>query len=174
MESIRDCKKIQSRLSEYVDGALSGDETWQARTHLATCAVCARVADDLAATARLLQTLPAPGPSERFEAKLAQRLADQALRPRPTFLARLADGWSRPRVRSATLTSGLALAALLPLTVVALRASRPQTAPAVLAETETMDQLWKEHATFASSEPLSDPSNVLLADLPAGRGGAGL
>src|SRR3712207_8600803 len=49
---------IWPRLSEYVDGALPADRAWAVRMHLASCAVCARVAEELGTTARLLRELP--------------------------------------------------------------------------------------------------------------------
>src|SRR6476646_5558327 len=104
MATMLDCKKVQPLLSEYVDGVLPPDTGWDVKLHVASCAVCARVADELTATAKLLQSLPALEPSANFEAALAKRLADQVLTPaRPTLGQRLTDAlsglWSRPILR---------------------------------------------------------------------------
>lgn len=167
MASILDCRKIQPRLSEYVDGTLSRDDAWEIEKHLGTCAVCARVADDFAATTRLLQTLPAAAPSADFDARLAARLADQALTPRPLgFWGRLRLAWEeRPRAVRAAAASGVAFACLVPvLAVVTLRA-RPGVAPNVVASAEpsSLDEIVRVHVRASSSEPLGESTGVLLA-----------
>src|SRR6476646_6265157 len=106
MATMLDCKKVQPLLSEYVDGALPSDTAWDVKLHVASCAVCARVADELAATAKLLQSLPTLEPSANFEAALAKRLADKVLTPkRPSLGQRIAAAlggwWSRPILRPA-------------------------------------------------------------------------
>jgi anti-sigma factor RsiW len=173
MATILDCRKVQPLLSEYVDGTLQADTAWEVKLHVASCAVCARVADELAATATLLQSLPALEPSKDFAAALARRLADQVLTPkRPSSLRRLTETlvgwWSRPVLRPA-LASGAALAALVPaalfLTYRAAGgiqpAARPSPAAPTASEGGVVEQLWKEHAAYASAEPLGDPAGLL-------------
>jgi anti-sigma factor RsiW len=158
--SMLNCKHVQNRLSEFVDGTLPESETWEIRKHLASCSVCARASAELAATVRLIGSLPERGPSESFDDRLAARLADLVLTPRPlTLREKLVALWSRRAVRPAV-ASGLALAALVPLGVFfwpRTVAKTPQTDEAVLT------QIAREHADYASSEPLADPSD-LLAD----------
>ncbi len=156
--SMLDCKHVQNRLSEFVDGTLPESETWEIRKHLASCSVCARASAELAATVRLVGSLPERGPSESFDDKLAARLADLVLTPRPPSLwGKLAALWSRPAVRPAAL-SGLALAALIPICVVFW----PRTVvSAPQADDVQLTQIAREHADYASSEPLADPSDVL-------------
>src|SRR5579859_7623314 len=95
MATMKDCKSVQPLLSEYVDGELSEEVTWSVKLHLASCAVCSRIADDFCATARLVSSLPEPsGPSEGFEAMLARRIADQMLAPKPlTTWGKLLRWW---------------------------------------------------------------------------------
>jgi anti-sigma factor RsiW len=174
MATILDCKKIQPLLSEYVDGTLPLDTAWEVKLHVASCGVCDRVAAELAATAALLQSLPTYEPSADFEAALAKRLADQVLTPkRPALGRRILEAssawWSRPFVRPA-LASGVALAALVPTALFLTHrgggntrlVASPAATPAV-GESSTMDQLWREHTAYASSQPLGDPAGLLSA-----------
>lgn len=176
MATMNDCKTIQPRLSEYVDGALAENDAWKVKLHLSSCAVCERVADELSATAKLLSALPTMETSAGFEAVLARRLADRALHPRsPSLLDRLRSLWTeRPAVRPAmaSLTAFAAAAAMVGVFVV----NRSSTAP--LANTEppaaqtvvtdqkkpaTLEQVFDEHAAYASAEPLGDPAGMLMA-----------
>lgn len=164
MASMNDCKTVQPRLGEYVDGTLEPNAAWHTGLHLASCAVCARIASDLEAATRLLQNLPREEPSPNFEAALAARLADQALRTRRTSLAgRIREWWSLPRVRPALAMAG-ALAVVLPVVFMATparRSTRPGGTPA--ADLAFVEQCLDEHASFAAAEPLGDQAAVLLA-----------
>ncbi|MES2461536.1 MAG: zf-HC2 domain-containing protein [Armatimonadota bacterium] len=172
MTSMLDCKKIQPRLSEYVDGALDGDTAWNFKLHLSSCGVCSRIESELRATTNLLRSLPEAGPSLDFEAKLAQRLADQVLQPRsPSLLDRMRDWWYDAPYARPAVTSGLAVAAILPAAFIvfggrtAVTATKASTAPPAITTASatsgdsTMEQVWAEHA---SSDPLGDGSGLLL------------
>lgn len=172
-----DCKKVQPQLSEFVDGALDGDAAWSIKLHLATCAVCAKVEEELRGTADLLRSLPEIGPSASFEAKLAARLADQVLQPRrPSLADRLRDWWyDAPYARPAVTTSALALVALIPLVFFTINRAPVGDAPLVgaprgstavakaPANTTTLEQVWAEHT---SSDPFGDDSSLLLTSAP--------
>ncbi|MGC4045967.1 MAG: zf-HC2 domain-containing protein [Armatimonas sp.] len=152
-----DCKKIQPKLSEYLDGTLPENESWDVQMHLSSCAVCTRASAELAATVRLVSSLPERGPSENFDDKLAARLANIVLTPHPqTFREKLAAFWQRPAARPAV-ASGLALMALAPACFFLLRPAPPK--PAV--EDAVLTQIVREHADFASAEPLANPSDLL-------------
>lgn len=190
MSSMKDCSKVQPLLAEYVDGALADDSAWDVKLHVASCAVCSRIADDFRATSRLLGTLERAEPSASFEDNLARRLADLSLQPR-----RPATPWDRVRLwwseqsaarRPAALASAAALAALLPLAVViagqraatvrtesgsgprpvAAASAAPDAAPAPApARTEdTLRELWDGHTEYASSMPLGDQAALLNAE----------
>jgi anti-sigma factor RsiW len=175
MASILDCGKVQPELSEFVDGVLSEKRAWEIEMHLASCAVCSRVADDFRATSRLLSALPAAELSAGFEARLALRLADQALAPRPlTLWGRLRRAWDeRSRRVQAAYASGFALACAVPVCVAfVVRASGSGVvAPTQLAEASPLEAIVRSHASAASAEPLGDPSGLMLAsaDAEAGR-----
>jgi hypothetical protein len=173
-----DCKKIQPRISEYVDGVLDGDTAWNLKLHLSSCGVCSQIESELRATTNLLRSLPEAGPSLDFEAKLAKRLADQVLQPRrPSVLARVRDWWYDAPYARPAVTSGLAVAAILPAAFIAFGGRTAVTHTEVPARTQamttanaatgdtTLEQVWAEHA---SSDPLGDSSGLLLppASLP--------
>ena len=176
MASILDCKKIQEGLSEFMDGALTPEQSEATQAHLRSCAVCTQVASELTQTSRLLALLPHPEPSESFEQKLALRLAGQALRPKPiTRIEKLAAWWIRPGVRPA-LASGLAVACLVPAVVFVPRAlhknsvtpSRVSTVETV-AENTAVEQVMQEHLSAKAGEVFGDSSGLLLAATPTDR-----
>jgi anti-sigma factor RsiW len=176
MASILDCKKIQPLLSEYADGALDEATAWDVKMHVSSCAVCAKITQDFAATTRLLQSAPVPTLSADFEARLTRRLADEALRPRPlTPWQRVAfavrDAWNQPKHRPAFAT-GAALALLAPVAFLVTRQEltpRVPTSPTPAARaanaggetTGALDEMWRDHQAYDSSEPFSNPSGLL-------------
>jgi hypothetical protein len=173
MATMLDCKKIQPLLSEYVDGALESEASWNVKLHLSSCAVCSQVADDLRATAGLLQALPTLEPSANFEAMLAKRLADQVLTPhRPTLLERVREWWETPRALRPVAASAFALAAVVPMAFIALRSQQTLPDPVQVRTIATpnstrvaetaVDQLWNDHLTYSSTEPLGNGGGMLL------------
>jgi anti-sigma factor RsiW len=174
---MNNCKKIQPLLSEYVDGELPGESAWQVKLHLASCAVCACAAKELASTVSLLSGLPRVDTPASFEEALARRLAHQVLRPhRPTWRERIAEWWAMPRLRPALATAG-ALAVLIPAALAVVAGQRgagsitAHSGPAP-AEQQFVEQCLEEHASFASTEPLGDQAALLLASSPTMTQGA--
>lgn len=184
MATMLDCKKIQTDLSEYVDGTLDNDRAWTIKMHLSSCAVCDQIVRDFSATARLVGSLPQREPSINFEAALAKRLADQALAPRKSapLWNRALDVFGSLRLRPAVLAPGLALAALTPVAFFAFThqthqgASSPTVALATPSAVDaskdprdtTLDELLNDHVAYAASEPLGDPSGMLSARTSGG------
>lgn len=184
MATIRDCTRIQPLLSEYVDGTLTDQVSWDVKMHITSCAVCAKIADDFSATSRLLGELPQMELSANFEAMLTQRLADEALRPRQRtpwnrFTDTLSEIWQNSTRRN-VMATGVAVAAMVPLVVVILNMNRPlpntnvrQVAtttvptPAAIKSTGNdtspldPDKMWNGHLSAAASEVLGDPSGLL-------------
>lgn len=183
---MKDCKQIQPLLAEYIDGELTEDSAWQVKMHVQSCAVCQSIADDFAATARLVSSLPVPkGPSASFEAMLARRIADGCLAPKPLSpFDKLRLWWDEKTAPSATgyrLNPALAgafalLIALFPagylLTHPDNRAVEsgkeyvhaspsPDTAANLVANDPALTELWDEHTAFSSAQPLGDPATAL-------------
>ena len=110
-----------------------------------------------------------------FESKLAKRLADQVLQPRrPTLVNRMRDWWYDAPYARPAVTSGLALAAMLPVAYIAfggLHSAAVNSVNAVPTPTTrvttasagsgdgALEQIWAEHT---SSDPLGDNSGLLL------------
>ncbi len=172
MATILDCKTVQPQISEYIDGAMvNADAAWAIKLHLSSCAVCTQVAEDLTQTTRLLQALPTLDTSANFEAALARRLADQVLQPRrPSLLDGVREWWSGLPTYRTAFASAAALAAVLPVGFVlayhAGAVNRPASpaSPSVrsAASDPSLDELFNEHMSYASSEPLADSSAGML------------
>ncbi|MBC7806131.1 MAG: zf-HC2 domain-containing protein [Akkermansiaceae bacterium] len=182
MATMNDCKQIQPLLAEYADGELIGETTRQVETHVQSCAVCQSIADDFAATARLVSSLPTPkGPSANFEAMLARRIADECLAPKPLSpLDKLRVWWDEKTAPSAAgyrFAPALAgafvvLVALFPAGYLLTRSdnvtvtrvlplSSPDTAANLVASDPTLTELWDEHTSFSSAQLLGDPATAL-------------
>lgn len=160
---------MQTLLSEYIDGVLDRETDWGINLHISACAVCARMESELRAAQTLLKTLPEMQPSAGFEEKLAMRLADQSLnRSRGSFMDHLRDWWFNAPYARPAVTSGLAVAAVVPAAIF-LFSNRPQfnsadinnqaARSASLRTDSALEQVWAEHA---SSDPLGDNSSLLL------------
>lgn len=181
MSTMRDCSSIRPQLGAFVDGELDADTLWSVEKHCATCSVCARIAAELSATARMLRDLPASAPSADFDARLAARLADVVLAsPRPSWRER----FLRPRVlrpahaappRRAwafAVVAGLVLVPLVRSTGIVPRST--SGARVVATETVALEDIVQDHVHAASSEPLGGTSGMLLASTagaPSGSAG---
>jgi predicted anti-sigma-YlaC factor YlaD len=64
------CKSVQTYLSAYLDGELSGHECLQIRDHLCGCADCRSEETQLRSLKQMLRGLPTYTPSEGFEDRL--------------------------------------------------------------------------------------------------------
>lgn len=162
------CQTAKSLMSGFVDERLAAAESWQVQTHLAECADCARLRQDLSALRRTLQALPVRQPSANFEAALAQRLAlTRRPAPRPTWRDRLglSPGRPVPLLRPA-FALGVALAAVGG--VLLLPTHPPIPDPSVAAATHTADHAFvadcvAQRRRDAAGEPLADLAAQNLA-----------
>ncbi|MDR7414852.1 MAG: zf-HC2 domain-containing protein [Armatimonadota bacterium] len=68
----------QDLLSAYVDGALSAEEATRLAAHLAVCASCREVVEDLLAVRALLRQVPQPHPRPGALAGTLRRLEGKA------------------------------------------------------------------------------------------------
>ena len=69
------CKTIQSQLSAYLDGEMSGHEMQSVRSHIHRCQVCQRELDGLKSVQMILRGLPAgPEPSPTLVATINHSL----------------------------------------------------------------------------------------------------
>jgi hypothetical protein len=88
------CRNITPILSEYVDGLLSAPEYEQVEAHLAQCAHCRELADDLRRLVSELGDLPAHRPPDELKQRIQLRARAQGLiAERRPFWLRPAAGW---------------------------------------------------------------------------------
>lgn len=72
------CNSIESRLSSYIDGELSGHESLTVRDHVARCSSCAAELEALRKTKALLNSVRVPEPVSSPDEVLRKiRLADR-------------------------------------------------------------------------------------------------
>ena len=118
----RECPKVRSLLSEYMDGWLSSSQQRWVEEHLARCAACAEECRSLRATVGLLRSLPALPVPRSFALRVP------AVQPRPLFFY----------LQAATAAVALLvvlLAGSLLMQQAAAPQPREQPAPAALAPT---------------------------------------
>ncbi len=88
------CQEIETRFADYCAGALTASERAAVEEHIATCAVCARVAE----TWNLLEGVPAPEPRPAMRERFHAMLHDASPRRRQWSFA---PAWSMTAVAAA-------------------------------------------------------------------------
>lgn len=68
------CKKIQNRLSQYLDGELTPVEKSSIETHLKTCQICRKLVKDFSDVWNLLNILPNPELQPYFHTRLQAKM----------------------------------------------------------------------------------------------------
>ena len=136
------CRKVNSLLSAFIDGELTGNEQLQVRQHLRICAACAEEHDSLQQTKQILARLSTRDPDPILEDRILERIAQEAGRSVPKLDVK---GWwlllaepDRAALRSGAVFAIFALAALLYLRLPSavsvsnqpLIATRPASTPA--------------------------------------------
>jgi hypothetical protein len=77
------CELARERLNELVDGDLDRAARVELDAHLATCAACTALAEDLEVVRRASRSLPTLDPPERVWSAIARQLPAQRLGPAP-------------------------------------------------------------------------------------------
>lgn len=86
-----ECKKLQERLSAYLDNEVSGQERRLLEEHLRSCAECRTELEALQAAGDVVKTLPEVTPSPDFRARFWQKVRESA--PVQTLWERIALRW---------------------------------------------------------------------------------
>ncbi len=149
------CHGVRTRLSEWLDGELDPVAARAVAAHLASCAACARRADELRAVSGLFADLPRVE-SETVAARVALRLeiASSARRPALAFLFR-----GMAAARPLILPSLVPAACLLALVLGAVLALDPGPLP----EVRLAPGAWGAvPASGTEGNPLFPSSEVLL------------
>jgi anti-sigma factor RsiW len=133
------CERFEPLIGDLVDGTLDGAPRHALEAHLAGCASCSRLADELLVIRRVARTLPVMDPSAAVGLRVsaAVELERAARRPAPQWRRLLI-----PLAAAAVLVAGLAAAVVL---------RRGATAPAAPAT--------------ATTRPAVDPATATSAEL---------
>lgn len=143
------CAAIQSRLSEYMDGAVSGVEMQHIADHLAACPVCA---EEFALAARLQHTIVTLGtlraPTD-LSLKLRVAISQERARSWSSALERFSLNWQN-RIRPLALqaAAGLAGAVLLIGSTLALLGAMGAGTP-VQANDEPLGAITAPHYLYS-------------------------
>jgi hypothetical protein len=118
------CRRVNSLLSAYIDGELTGEEMLTVRAHLGYCPDCQMEHEALLQTKRLLTSLAMRTPRAELESLLVMEIEREARRPFrrwlpsfpiPAFFYQIADAWDEAvantdmRVRPNTVLATVAL-----------------------------------------------------------------
>ncbi len=156
------CEMCNPLLSEYADGRLDAIRRDRVEMHLAQCPGCAALARDFRAIGGLLRGLPVSQTSPRFDALLAERLA-QTRSARTPWLSRLADGLRPPPFLWRPALAFSAAAAAIAGAVAFQHPSVP-VEPTPVSEGALVTHCVQQHRSYVGAQPLSDPAAQSLAD----------
>jgi anti-sigma factor RsiW len=110
------CRQFRGQHVDFVDGFLDTEMMREREAHLTQCAACQRYDTQIRRSLLVLQALPQITPSPDFGRRLAERLAQESMRPVPT---------ARHQVRWGI--AAVMLAASVTLLIVAPRSAPPPT-----------------------------------------------
>ncbi len=164
------CSRVRKLLTDYVDVALNIGVEEQVRLHLNGCRECAELAADLQRAVAALQSLPRLETSPDFVRQLRRHLpVAVALSRRPPARAGL-GGWlshlrfGAPR-RFGAILAPIAVGLSVLLYVWGARIAVPGVGPAagpVISEDAYLAAMAREHASYATEQPLADSSAAIL------------
>lgn len=145
------CDRIESLLSTFIDGELSGHELRVVREHVARCPHCALELEEVRRIKALIADMPAFEPSADFE----DRLVMSVLGPEPVAARRRsALRWS----------AGLAACAALGAFVTMGMMQRQRTLEAERQQEAIRLEVQRDQAISAGMDPLSGQVGVMTAN----------
>jgi anti-sigma factor RsiW len=150
------CNQVQERLSEYLDGAVSGQEMQEMGRHInggADSAGCDTCAGELAAWRMTQNALVAVGPAKApadLGLKLRLAISHEKARREPRLLDRLSLAWDN-RLRPALLqvSAGMASSVVLLGSILTLM-NMVGVAPTVQADDEPLGALTQPHYLYST------------------------
>ncbi|UCD47563.1 MAG: zf-HC2 domain-containing protein [Deltaproteobacteria bacterium] len=171
-----DCRETQTLLTAFHDGELPDADRTRVENHLRDCPECGRLLADLA-RADEVAGVPDPGPGywSRFNARVADRIEQEAEDPGPAVL-RPKQGWMRQQLRF--LVPAVAAAALV--VVVVRFGGRTPVAPTSthppagsVTEPSALDAAGQrtakgEMVSPAASPPVTEPQFAAKEEAPSG------
>lgn len=144
------CENLQSRLSAYLDGELSGRDMLAVRSHVHECPECAQVLEIERTMKEALASLPAVEPPADFEARLMNAVFDS--QPKTTRVWRL----------GAALVATSAVACAATLVYLRVSHSAPQT---VATGDNGRFELQRNEVMAASQDPYGGGNMVITASM---------
>jgi hypothetical protein len=159
-------------MTDYMDNRLSARQMWMVEKHLAQCAECARLTQEITATVQLMQSMERLDTGDAFMAKLHARLdavePERARRQSPLTSVRdwLEGAFETLRVRRApALGLGVGMAALFALFLIPRtpinNPETPSNPPTAIVNTEPL----RRNVALSASNPFEDPAAANLQTL---------
>ena len=130
------CGKLETLWLPYLDGKLSSQERALVEAHLAQCSACAEQMEGFRQVSQSLEIWQAPAASPWFEARLRQKVAEEAA-PRGLF------GWLLAPLTSFPVSATVGVAVLLLLAVLLISSGgiRRSPAPDLIVSDVQVDEL---------------------------------
>jgi anti-sigma factor RsiW len=151
------CRSVESRLSAYLDGELTGQEMFCLRDHLSRCLACREEAASLKGLKRLIGCMECPEPDHGFEERLTAAVM-ATRKPKPSL----------PAATSVVLFAGVAGATMivtLQLIGALVSPTIQATRPDPNSSTTGIDfEVNRDAMTSAISDPISGSSVWSAAD----------
>ena len=153
-----ECRTAQPLLSEYIDNALSGRQTWDLDRHLGVCHECTRLLNELRRTAELTANAPKFEVSADFMDRLQTRLANVEPETGRAAWMDTIRSLFRPRILPAW---GIGLATCT-LAAILLAPRAPKVGPGVdLANYEVTAR--NQNVAISTADPFADTAAANLA-----------
>lgn len=140
------CEMLQSRLSAYLDGELSGRDMLAIRSHIHQCPECAQVLEIERMTKEALSGIPTIEPPADFEERLIAKVMAQPTRSSRTW--QLGAAFVMTSVAACAVTLGY------------LQSSKTSVKPPTVASSF---ELQKQEALDASYDPYNGGMPVITA-----------
>ena len=133
------CGKLETLWLPYLDGKLSSQERALVEAHLAQCSACAEQMEGFRQVSQSLESWQAPAASPWFEARLRQKVAEEAA---PRGLA----GWLLAPLTRFPVIAPVSVAVLLLLAALLISSGgiRRSPAPELIANDVKVDELLQE------------------------------
>ncbi len=128
------CGKLETLWLPYLDGKLSSQERALVEAHLAQCSACAEQMEGFRQVSQSLERWQAPAASPWFEARLRQKVAEEAA-PRGLF------GWLLAPLTSFPVSAPVSIAVLLLLAALLISSGGIRRSPDLIANDVQVDEL---------------------------------
>lgn len=140
------CKSVQTYLSAYLDGELSGQECLLVRDHLSSCPDCRCEEQQYRSLKQMLRGLPTYDPSQGFEDRLVSHVMAKSQPNR--------SGWNWNWRMASGLAAAAALAAFALIQATERRVPSANSIPLARQDREDFD-IARDQLFMSGNDPLS-------------------